>query len=238
MSEKICAECGHRVCGCGVCKADQLSGGCGRCGACFAYAMQALDAEANRAAEMEAQAQREKARADAAEQSIDVYEQRIREIADDVFGVQDAHAASVVLLDAIGRQCHRERIERDAAIAARDEAVAAFERSGAKGLVAMAQRDAAERARDEVGIQLAAAQAEIARMRPVVEAARHIDRAIEDAGGAHVETWSPVPLLRSFRAVHDALRALDTVSGDALAPRITAALEASGIDTSNVKVAQ
>lgn len=41
--------------------------------------------------------------------------------------------------------------ERDAAIAARDEAVAAFERSGAKGLVAMAQRDAAERARDEVG---------------------------------------------------------------------------------------
>lgn len=43
MSEKICIECGHRVCGCGVCKADQLSGGCGRCGACFAYAMKALD---------------------------------------------------------------------------------------------------------------------------------------------------------------------------------------------------
>lgn len=99
--------------------------------------------------------------------------------------------------------------------------------------------DAAERARDEVGIQLAAAQAEIARMRCVVDEAR---------------TLMATPAcerLPAERAVCDALRALDAVPGDALAPvvrgapfdeagtvnpdRITAALEASGIDSDNVK---
>ena len=130
-----------------------------------------------------------------------------------------------------------------------------------------ARADAAEKARDEVGIQLAAAQAEIARMRPVVEAARRI---VDDIPN-YLMGSAVVDLLRP------ALRALDAVPGDALAPmvppspagvsapasgstpaassatgsssevaanpsahrgtcdRITAALEANGIDTSNVK---
>ena len=132
---------------------------------------------------------------DEAVASLDVYEQRIREIADDVFGLQDASGASVVLLDAIGRQCHRERIERTAA----------------------------ERARDEVGIQLAAAQVEIARLRRVVDETRT------------VLATPACERLPAERAVCDAIRALDAVPGDALAPRITAALEAIGIDTDNVK---
>jgi hypothetical protein len=67
-------------------------------------------------------------------------------------------------------------------------------------------RDAAIRARDEVGLQLVAAQAVIARMQPVVDAARKL------------------PRLRLFQgdydtALQDALRALDTVPGE-LAPLI------------------
>ena len=87
---------------------------------------------------------------------------------------------------------------------------------------------AAERARDEVGIQLAAAQAEIARMRPVVEAARRLLWSWDDGSTATERS-------RQHEDIRRALRALDAVPGDALAPRITAALEASGIDTSNVK---
>ena len=62
----------------------------------------------------------------------------------------------------------------------------------------------AERQRDEVGIQLAAAQAEIARMRRVVDEAR---------------TLMATPAcerLPAERAVCVALRALDTVPGDAM----------------------
>lgn len=136
---------------------------------------------------------------DEAEASLDVYEQRIREIADDVFGVQPAHGASVVLLDAIGRQCHRERIDRLAA----------------------------ERARDELGIQLAAAQERLRLADELYQAALlH-----EHCGCAH-------PFCRRCqcdRIVDEAVSAWHTVPGDALAPRITAALEASGIDASNVK---
>ena len=55
----------------------------------------------------------------------------------------------------------------------------------------------AERQRDEVGIQLVAAQAEIVRMRRVVEIAR-------------------APVLRGYLDLQDALRALDTVPGDVL----------------------
>ena len=119
--------------------------------------------------------------------------------------------------------------ERDAAIAARDEAVAQVQqmRRGLDTAVGdiddavddwMQKTAAAERARDEVGIQLAAAQAEIARMRPVVEAARPLAKILPGAG-----------------VLRDAIRALDAVPGDALAPRITAALDASGIDSANVK---
>lgn len=81
----------------------------------------------------------------------------------------------------------------------------------------------AERQLFEVGIQLAAAQAEIARMRRVVDEAREL------------MSTPACERLPAERAVCDALRALDAVPGDALAPRITAALEASGIDASNVK---
>lgn len=83
-----------------------------------------------------------------------------------------------------------------------------------------ARAGAAEKARDEVGIQLAAAQAEIARLRPVVDAARHL---------------ASITMGEVTEEVDAALRTLDAVPGDALAPRITAALEASGIDTNNVK---
>lgn len=66
--------------------------------------------------------------------------------------------------------------------------------------------DVAERQRDEVGIQLVAAQAEIARMRAVVDAARdYVDCDAVDDGGIR-------------RALVDALRSYDAVPGDALAP--------------------
>lgn len=64
--------------------------------------------------------------------------------------------------------------------------------------------EVAERQRDEVGIQLVAAQAEIARMRRVVDETR---------------TLMATPAcerLPAERAVCDALRALDTVPGDAM----------------------
>lgn len=82
-----------------------------------------------------------------------------------------------------------------------------------------ARADAAERALDEVGIQLAAAQERIKLLEQVAKEARAV---LEDHD-------------RSMIHLDDAVSALDAVPGDALAPRITAALEASGIDTSNVK---
>ena len=98
--------------------------------------------------------------------------------------------------------------------------------------------DAAERARDEVGIQLAAAQAEIARMR----------RAMVDVRALRAVGVMPD---RVARALDEVFARLDAVPGDALAPvargapfdeagtvnpdKITAALEASGIDSNNVK---
>ena len=96
--------------------------------------------------------------------------------------------------------------------------------------------DVAERARDEVGIQLAAAQERLRLAMAVVDA---FDRYRCNA------TDENMVFLGRAR------RALDAVPGDALAPvvrgapfdeagtvnpdRITAALEASGIDTDNVK---
>lgn len=77
--------------------------------------------------------------------------------------------------------------------------------------------EVAERQRDEVGIQLVAAQAEIARMRATLDEVR---ACVRHGGPSNVIV---------------ALAALDTVPGDAMVPRITAAFEASGIDTGNVK---
>ncbi len=120
----------------------------------------------------------------------------------------------------------RMAAERDAAIAARDEAVANLETvarvrdawiAGARRMAA--HRAAAERARDEVGIQLAAAQERIKLLEKVAKEARAV---LEDHD-------------RSMIHLDDAVSALDAVPGDALAPRITAALEASGIDSANVK---
>ena len=82
-----------------------------------------------------------------------------------------------------------------------------------------ARADAAEKARDEVGIQLAAAQERIKLLEKVAKEARAV---LEDHD-------------RSMIHLDDAVSALDAVPGDALAPRITAALDASGIDTNNVK---
>lgn len=82
-----------------------------------------------------------------------------------------------------------------------------------------ARAGAAEKARDEVGIQLAAAQERIKLLEKVAKEARAV---LEDHD-------------RSMIHLDDAVSALDAVPGDALAPRITAALEASGIDTGNVK---
>lgn len=139
----------------------------------------------------------------------------------------EADRAVTAALDALQRTI----AERDAAIAARDEALRErdiYER----GFVVASQNKvdfaashaAAERARDEVGIQLAAAQAEIARLRPVVEAAR--DTITTPMG----------EMLPALNAIYRAIQALDTVPGDALATdRITRALEASGIDVARVK---
>jgi hypothetical protein len=191
------------------------------------------------------------------------------------------YAALSSTADVAGRWC--PVAERDAAIAARDEAVAKLTACEIAHVVEIGKVAAAERARDEVGIQLAAAQAEIARMQPVVDAARCI-----------VDAWldlhdGKVAIYRGDRlAIVQALDALDTVPGDALAQsseqsseqsalrsrvaelegllreaqteivasvehshchrvyvdgvgadqladRITRALEASGIDTANVK---
>lgn len=99
--------------------------------------------------------------------------------------------------------------ERDAAIAARDEAVREMHSSDSAARMlgddfARVLRDctAAERARDEVGIQIAAAQAEIARMRATLTEIRTCVR--------HSSTNS----LRDDLIV--ALAVLDIVSGDTL----------------------
>ena len=83
----------------------------------------------------------------------------------------------------------------------------------------------AERMLDEVGIQLVAAQAEIARWSPVVQYASNVHHCYREG----------YDLVKPMAALGGALRALDAVPGDALAPRIIAALEASGIDAGNVK---
>ena len=46
-----------------------------------------------------------------AHESLEVYEGRIREIADDIMGLQDPTIPAIVLLDAIAREYHRVRIE-------------------------------------------------------------------------------------------------------------------------------
>ena len=86
-----------------------------------------------------------------------------------------------------------------------------------------AQRDAAIRARDEVGIQYAAAQAVIASWSPVIRASQ----ALCGVGGTDKHS-------RCFERLCAAVAALDTVPGDALT-HPTRHLEALGIDTDNVK---
>lgn len=46
----------------------------------------------------------------AAVESLETYEERIREIADHVLGIQPPDVATIVLLDAIERRCGEERI--------------------------------------------------------------------------------------------------------------------------------
>ena len=151
--------------------------------------------------------------------AVDVYEARIREIADDVMGLVPPHTPTVVLLDAIERRCNDERMERVAAERARDEAVkdrlfAEGERDAARDGLAELDRhwlakfaretsahSDAERARDEVGIQLAAAQERIKALETVADAVR-----FAKAGG-----------LCNSQVVDATLAALDTVQGDALA---------------------
>ena len=84
-----------------------------------------------------------------------------------------------------------------------------------------AQRDAAIRARDEVGIQYAAAQAVIARQA----------KAIADVRTLRADGIMPDRVARAMDAI---LLDLDTVPGDALA-HPTRHLEALGIDSNNVK---
>ena len=128
------------------------------------------DAATARAEKAEARANRWEAEAERT--TGEVYEERIRDIADNVIGIQDPHAATVVLLDAIERRCSQERIGRLSA----------------------------EKARDEVGIQLAAAQA---RLGLAERCAGYLRTAIADG------------VIIDARAI-DALAALDTVPGDAL----------------------
>lgn len=88
--------------------------------------------------------------------------------------------------------------------------------------------DAIKAERDEVGIQLAAAQAVIARMRPVVEMARFAVASVGAFAGATETVWA-------LDRLNDALRALDTVPGDALPPTSPAGASAQPIDTDDVK---
>jgi hypothetical protein len=111
--------------------------------------------------------------------AVDVYEERIREIADDVIGLVPRDTPTIVLLGAIERKCGEERIGRLAA----------------------------ERARDEVGIQLAAAQERLRLAMAVVEAARWVRNYYRDGLGM------PGPMGH----LGQALAALDAVPGDALA---------------------
>ena len=112
----------------------------------------------------------------------------------------------------------------DRAIAERDAAIARAEKAEARLGHVMMVHQQAERARDEVGIQYAAAQAVIALMRPVVEAAR---------------AACAMTSMGFLDDTKDALATLDTVQGDALAPVDTedpaaGLLAASGIDVKGV----
>lgn len=94
----------------------------------------------------------------------------------------------------------------------------------------------AERQRDEVGIQLAAAQA---RIKLLEEGAALLRDLYEDRGepkwAGNGSNHYHVPCDVIDIGVGCFLSALDAVPGDALAPKMSAALEASGIDSSNVK---
>ena len=189
----------------------------------------------------------EASRADVAEQRVcelrNAGAEAIREA--HMRGISDGHPLTArqegvadIIADFVGSD------SSTADIAGRWVSMTDFERSGAKALVAMAQRDAAiaraekaearlghvmmvhqqaERARDEVGIQYAAAQAVIASWSPVIRASQ----ALCGVGGTDKHS-------RCFERLCAAVAALDTVPGDALT-HPTRHLEALGIDTDNVK---
>ena len=97
-----------------------------------------------------------------------------------------------------------------------------------------ARADAAERARDEVGIQLAAARERIKLLEEGADLLREISDMARDVP-AGFDAFYLVEKSAVDISVGCYLARLDAVPGDALAPRITAALDASGIDTNNVK---
>ena len=113
--------------------------------------------------------------------------------------------------------------DADSALRALDAAIARAEKAEARLGHVMMVHQQAERARDEVGIQYAAAQAVIASWSPVIRASQ----ALCGVGGTDKHS-------RCFERLCAAVAALDTVPGDALT-HPTRHLEALGIDTANVK---
>jgi hypothetical protein len=121
------------------------------------------------------------------------------------------------------------KVERDAAIARAEALLNSAEEASMQEAWAKQQQAAAERSRDELGIQLAAQSERLRLAMAVVEAAR---------------VWSTTlngDVTHVVRATVEAIAALDAVPGDALAPQptglraaIRAHLEALGIDTDNV----
>ena len=153
--------------------------------------------------------------------ALGVLSRRIVDLADDICGVQPVQDATDAL-DAIERRHNKERMARidadEACTLHRENYLTAITRAERlqceRDLLNQSTR-AATRARDEVGIQLVAAQERLRLAMACVEAARDY-------------------CTRYMPRLVDALRALDTVPGDALA-HPTHHLEALGIDTANVK---
>jgi DNA repair exonuclease SbcCD ATPase subunit len=200
-----------------------------------------LSAEADRAAEMEAQANREQERADRAEQMVCDLRERLHIVREDFRGTHymesgmersidaalsrtepvagrwvskaEADRAVTAALDALQRTI----AERDAAIAARDEAVARLTACEVAHVAEIGKVAAAERARDEVGIQLAAAQAEIVRLH----------KGLRNVEGFMLREWRP-PAEAVLAMVRDVAAGGPSVPGDALAQKVEPSW--SGID--------
>jgi hypothetical protein len=138
------------------------------------------------------------------------------------------------------------KVERDAAIARAEALLNSAEEASMQEDWAKRQQAAAERSRDELGIQLAACQERLRLAMAVVDADGAVmARVVEAASENYEDGYRAIFKCGGYDLVNKATAAraaLDAVPGDALAPQPTGLravavshLEALGIDTSNVK---